>query len=69
MNRRKNESNCLHKIRAALLALSPLGAVMSGMITLPSIAPIWIWQGILSILFLLAYVFARQIGEDMNNGK
>jgi len=48
------------------LALSPLGAVLSGMIKPPSIVPLWIWQGVLSGLFLLAYIFARQIGKDTN---
>ena len=51
------------------LALSPAGAVLSGMITLTFIEPLWIWQGILAGLFLLAYVFARQLGKDMNKGK
>ena len=46
------------------LAVSPLRAVMSGMIKLPYIAPLWIWQGILVGLFLLAYIFARQLEKD-----
>jgi len=51
------------------LALSPVGAVLSGMITLPFLVPLWIWQAILAGLFLLAYMFARQLGKDMNKGK
>jgi hypothetical protein len=48
------------------LALAPLGAVMSGMIPLPNIVPLWIWQAFLAVLFLLAYLFTGQITKESN---